>query len=165
MIRQFFKKNISNKKIDAMIKKYNIPKSYLSINRKTVANGVFIGLFFSMMPMPMQMLAVIFCTPLVTFNVPLSLTLVWISNPFSMPFIMYAQYLLGDFILGNEKSLNIELTLEWFQNNLDTIFTPLIVGALSTGLFLAFLGRFLILFLWKRSVHKERKEKTSQTKA
>lgn len=153
MIREFFKNRPNNKKIDAFLTKYNIPTAYLHINRKTVSNALFIGLFFAMMPMPFQMVAVLFCTTLLRFNVPLALMLVWISNPFSMPLIMYGQYLLGNWVLDLAAVESITLTLEWFENNLTKIFYPLFIGALITGLFLGVLGRFIVNYLWRRSVN------------
>ena len=162
MIRHFFKKQKPSKKVSALITKYKIPKAYLAINRKAVANATFIGLFLAMMPMPFQMIAALLSMPFVKFNVPLSLTLVWVSNPFTLPFILYGEYQLGIFILGNESLGDMVLTVAWFQNNIDTIFVPLFTGALIIGPVVATLGRYLILHLWRRSVHKERKSKNNQ---
>ena len=162
MIRKIFKKQKPNKKIAALIAKYKIPKAYLSVNRKSISNAMMIGMFFAMIPMPMQMLAVVFCVPFIKFNVPLSLTVVWITNPFTMPFIFYGEYLLGNIVLFREGVSEIILSVEWFQNNLDDIFVPLFVGALVAGLVLSFVSRYLVMHLWKRSVHKEKREKEYQ---
>lgn len=159
MIRKIFKKQKPNKKIAALIDKYKIPKSYLSVRRKTVANAFMIGMFFAMIPMPMQMLAVVFCVPFITFNVPLSLSIVWINNPFTMPFIFYGEYLLGNLLLNRDGVTEVKLTLTWFQNNFDAIFVPLYFGALVAGVVLGFVSRYLVLHLWKRSVYKERRDK------
>ncbi|MCK5854605.1 MAG: DUF2062 domain-containing protein, partial [Sulfurovaceae bacterium] len=59
MIRQLFKNKTPNVKLNAFIKKYNIPREYLSINRKSISLGIFIGIFWGFVPMPMQMLAVL----------------------------------------------------------------------------------------------------------
>ena len=163
MIRKLFKKQKPNKRITALIAKYKIPKAYLSVNRKTIANAMMIGMFFAMIPMPMQMLAVVLCVPFIKFNVPLSLTVVWITNPFTMPFIFYGEYLLGNLVLFREGITDITLSIEWFQNNLDVIFVPLFVGALVAGLTLGFASRYLVMHLWKRSVHKEKWEKANRS--
>ena len=63
MIRRIFKKKQTNGKIDKFIKKYKIPREYLSINRKSISRGIFVGLFWAFVPMPMQMLAVLAMTP------------------------------------------------------------------------------------------------------
>ncbi len=161
MIREFFKTRRTNKKIDAFLSRYKIPTSYLHINRKNVANAMFVGLFFSMMPMPFQMVAVIFCMTLIKFNVPLALMLVWISNPLSMPFIMYGQYLLGNWVLDLEAIETIRLTIEWFENNLVKVFYPLFVGALISGIALGIIGKISVNYLWRHSIKKERAQKSS----
>ena len=76
MIRRVFKKKPSNGKLDQFIKKYKIPREYLSINRKAIAKGVGIGLFWGFIPMPMQMLAVVAMTPFFKFNVPIAISMV-----------------------------------------------------------------------------------------
>ena len=161
MIRKLFKNRKPNAKIHALVGKYNIPKHYLSINRKMVANAMLVGLFFAMIPMPMQMLAVILTLGIVKFNVPLAVSLVWISNPLTMPFIFYGEYTLGNLFLAQED-IHMKMTIEWFQNNLESIFMPLYLGALITALVLGFGSRYLVNQLWKRSVKKEQRNKESK---
>jgi uncharacterized protein (DUF2062 family) len=160
MIRKVFKKKSSGEsKIDAFLEKYKLPKAYLSINRKMVTRGVGIGLFWGFIPMPMQMLAVMATTPFVRFNVPIAISMVWLSNPFTMPPMYYMEYLTGNFLLGKEGIENIELTMEWFSANIGDIFVPLYVGTafysiVVTGLIYIFLNR-----LWIRSVYNEKEER------
>lgn len=164
MIRKVFRKRKPNPKIDAIIKKYKIPREYLSINKKSVANAMMVGLFFAMIPMPMQMVAVVLCVPFLKFNVPLGVSLVWITNPITMPVIFYGEYLLGNLLLFREGIDDVALTLEWFQDNLDDIFLPMYLGAFVTAITLALGSRYLLLHLWKRSVHQEKRDKKRQLK-
>ena len=145
MIRQIFKKKQTNNKIKDFIKKYKIPREYLSINRKSISRGVFIGLFWGFIPMPMQMLAVLSVTPFIKFNVPIAISMVWLSNPITMPFMYYMEYQTGNFLLGNEGLENIELTLDWFSNNWSKIITPLYVGTVPYSLGVSTLLYFIIL--------------------
>lgn len=156
MIRKVFKKRKQNEKIDALIKKYKIPREYLSINRKTVANAMLVGVFFAMIPMPMQMLAVVLCVPFLKFNVPLGISLVWITNPFTMPVIFYSEYLLGNFILFRDGIHDVQITMAWFQENLDDIFLPLYLGAVVLAITLSLSAYYLVHHLWKRSVHSQK---------
>jgi len=160
MIRKVFKKKQSNSKIKDFISKYKIPREYLSINRKAISRGVLIGLFWGFIPMPMQMLAVLAITPFVKFNVPIAITMVWLSNPVTMPFMYYMEYQTGNFLLGNESLNNIELTLDWFSINWDKIIIPLYIGTIPYSLGVSTLIYFMINKLWIDSVHKE----TSQRK-
>lgn len=160
MIRKVFKKKPSGKgKIDAFLEKYKLPKAYLSVNRKMITRGVAIGLFWGFIPMPMQMLAVMATTPLLRFNVPIAISMVWLSNPFTMPPMYYVEYLTGNFILGYEGIEGIELTMEWFSENFDDILVPLYVGTAFYSIIVTSLVYVLLNRLWIRSVHSEKHER------
>lgn len=160
MIRKVFKKKPSGRnKIDAFLEKYNLPKAYLAVNRRMITRGVAVGLFWGFIPMPMQMLAVMATVPFIRFNVPIAISMVWLSNPFTMPPMYYMEYITGNFILGREGIEDIELTMSWFTENFDDILVPLYVGTafysiVVTGIIYVVLNR-----LWVRSVHSEKKER------
>ncbi len=156
MIRKLFKKNSKKTKLDAFIKKYKIPREYLSVNRKSITRGLLVGIFWGFIPMPMQMLAVVFTTPLLKFNVPIAIATVWLSNPVTMPFMYYMEYLTGSFLL-NTASLHVELTMEWFTSHLDDIFVPLYVGAMFYSIFISVIVYYSINWLWIKSVHQEKR--------
>jgi len=159
MIRKVFKKNKSNPKLDAIMQKYNIPRELLSINRKMVSRAILVGLFIAFIPMPMQMLAVILIAPFFRFNVPIGVSLVWITNPFTMPFIYYIEYMTGNFLLMQEGVNNMQLTLDWFKNNIADIFIPLYVGTLFYAVIFSVGGFYLANWLWITSVTKEKNNK------
>jgi len=156
MIRKIFKKKKENGKIKAFIQKYKIPREYLSINRKSISRGVLIGLFWGFIPMPMQMAAVLAVTPFVRFNVPIAISMVWLSNPITMPFMYYMEYQTGNLLLGSEELDNIELTLTWFSDNWDKIILPLYVGTIPYSIGVSLLIYFIINKLWIDSVRKEK---------
>jgi len=163
MIRKVFrkKKNTGGKqsKIDAFLEKYNLPKDYLGINRRSVTRGIGIGLFWGFIPMPMQMAAVLATTPFIRFNVPIALSMVWLSNPVTMPPMYYMEYLTGNFLLGQEGIQNVELTVEWFKNNIGDIFVPLYVGTAFYSIVVSGLIYLGLNWLWIHSVRKEKSEK------
>lgn len=159
MIRKALKKRKSNKKINHIINKYKIPRVYLSINRKSISKGVFIGLLIAFIPMPMQMLAVIMFTPFFTFNVPIAISMVWITNPITMPFMYYLEYKTGLLLLNKESLTNIELTLSWFSKNWDSIVLPLYIGTIPYSVIIPPLIYLLINKLWIASVKKEQNNK------
>ena len=156
MIRKLFKRKQSNGKIKKFINKYKIPREYLSVNRKSISRGVLIGLFWAFIPMPMQMLAVLTLTPFIKFNVPIAISMVWLSNPLTMPFMYYIEYLTGNFLLGNESLNNIELTLDWFSNHWDKIIIPLYIGTIPYAIGVSSIIYFLINKLWIDSVKNEK---------
>ena len=159
MIRKAFKKKSSGSKLDKFIEKYHLPREYLSINRKSVSRGVLVGLFWGFIPMPMQMVAVMAMTPFLRFNVPVAISMVWLSNPFTMPPMYYMEYLTGNLILGREGLSDIDLTMEWFSENWDAIVVQLYTGTVFYSIVVSSLVYFLINRLWIYSVRKEKSEK------
>jgi len=158
MIRKVFKKNKRSTKIDKFLRNYNIPREHLSVNRKSITRAIFVGLFIGLIPMPFQMLVVVFAGIFVIFNVPLAISLVWLSNPITMPFMYYIEYKTGSFLLGY-STLNVELSVEWFQNHLSEIFLPLYVGTLFYSVTLSFLAYYSVNWLWIYSVNKQKQAK------
>jgi len=164
MVRKVFKKTRKMSKLDALIEKYNIPREFLSINRRTVSKAVAIGAFVAVIPMPMQMLLIVFLLPLFRFNAPIGFLMVWLSNPLTMPFIYYIEYLTGNALLMNNNALEVELTIKWFEENIGNIFIPLYVGTFFYAIILSTSLYFLINYLWIKSVHKEKHSKRSKKK-
>jgi uncharacterized protein (DUF2062 family) len=164
MIRRVLKRKKNSGKLDEFIKKYNIPREYLSVNRKSISRGIFIGLLIGFIPMPMQMLAVLAFIPFFKFNVPIAISMVWLSNPITMPFMYYMEYQTGNFLLGKEELDNIELTLDWFSSNWDSIVLPLYVGTIPYSLFVSLIIYYIINLLWIRSVRQEKSERFKRLK-
>ena len=165
MIRKVFKKKKSNSKLDAIIAKYKIPREYLSVNRHSVSKAILVGLFFAMIPMPMQMLAVILMVPFIKFNVPIGVSLVWITNPVTMPFIFYGEFLVGNLLTFSSVTHDIDFivelfTMNWFSSEflskLMEIIVPMYIGALFCAIVFSISGYYLIRYLWWRSVHQEK---------
>ncbi len=163
MVRRTLKKTTQHKKITDFLKKYKIPREYFAANRKMISRGVLIGLFIAFIPMPMQMAAVVAVTPFIRFNVPIAIAMCWLSNPITMPPMYYMEYLTGSFILGMEPE-PVQMTLEWFKDNLSKIFIPLYVGTAFYSVFGSITAYYLVNWLWKLSVHKEKKKKTAKRK-
>ena len=160
MVRKVFKKNKPrHPKIEAFIQKYKIPREFLSINRKSVTKALLVGIFIAFIPMPFQMLAVLAVSPFIRFNIPIAISMVWLSNPFTMPPMYYMEYLTGCKLLGIEPLHGIEMTVDWFKENIDKIFVPLYVGTFFYSATVAPAVYFIVNWLWIHSVHRERKSR------
>jgi len=155
MLRKTLKKTSKHEKLKSFIKKYKIPPEYLSTNRKMVSKAVFFGLFIAFIPMPMQMAAVLALMPFVKFNIPIALAMCWLSNPFTMPPMYYMEYLTGAFFLGSEIA-PVEMTLDWFSQNLDNIFIPLYFGTFFYSIVGSSLGYWAINYFWRSSVERDK---------
>ena len=157
MIRKTLKKTSRSQKLKAFIQKSKVPPEFLAANRKMISRGVFLGLFIAFIPMPMQMAAVLLFMPLFRFNVPIALAMCWITNPFTMPPMYFVEYHTGAFLLGMETQA-VELTLDWFSNNLDAIFIPLYFGATLFSVVGSLSGYWAVNHFWKSSVHKDKQK-------
>ena len=65
------------------------------------------------LPLPFQMFIAAFIAFYANANLPISVGLVWISNPLTIPPLFYGTYLLGAWMLDTPTAeLEIELSLE-----------------------------------------------------
>jgi uncharacterized protein (DUF2062 family) len=110
--------------------------------RDTVAMGLAIGMFFSMiLVLPLQMLFAAVLTMRVRANVPFAMAACWISNAFTFVPMGLVQIALGDWL---RKTLHIKVPV--FEN-IETTYmdlhfnaASLILGMLVSGLIMALLS-------------------------
>ncbi len=109
--------------------------------------------------MPCQMLAVVLTTPFIKFNVPIAISMVWLSNPITMPFMYYMEYKTGLLLLGSDGVGSAELTLNWFSENWGDIIVPLYIGTIPYSTIVAPIVAIIVNLLWIESVRKRAKRK------
>jgi uncharacterized protein (DUF2062 family) len=125
-------------------------------NRRSVSKGFAVGLFFAFVPVPFQMFLAAGIAIIVHANLPLSITLVWITNPFTMPAIFYFCYVTGAWALGVPPgSFNFEASWQWIVDSISTIGPAFILGCAILAMAFSLLGYFSIQVLWRYSVLKE----------
>lgn len=138
------------------------------LNRYSVATACSVGIFCAFIPIPFQMVLAAAIAIVVRSNLPISVALVWITNPLTMPPIFYFAYRVGALILNTElKRFNFELSIEWLSNSFKTIGMPFLLGCLVCGVIGAVLSNIIIRILWRYSVSKnwnERRLKRKQKK-
>jgi len=138
------------------------------INRYSASMAFFIGLFVAFMPIPGQMVLAALLAVLTRCNLPLSVGLVWITNPLTMPGIFYLSYKVGAMIIDVPlQDIQFELSFHWLTNSLTTIWRPFLLGCLICGLFFGSMGYFTISMLWRWRVAyrwRERKHKRAAEK-
>lgn len=74
--------------------------------RDTVATGLAIGLFFSMMLMPFQMVPAALLAMMFRANVPFAMAACWITNPVTAGPAFFGQFVLGDWM---RKTLGVPM--------------------------------------------------------
>ena len=109
-----------------------------------------------------QMIPAAYCAVLFRANLPLSVAGVWISNPITMPAMMYIGYLFGNYILGLDPVYEeFKLSSDWIFSAFGNIWEPLLVGTLIIGIVSSILGYFIMHLLWRlyayNRLHKSKK--------
>ena len=126
------------------------------LSRHTTAKAFGIGLYCAMLPVPGQMIISVALAIVFTANVPLSFSLIFITNPLTMPAIYYAAYKLGAWVLGKEPlDIEFEASWTWFVQSLDDIWWPLLVGSQLMGVILGVLGYWMIDTMWRNAVRRK----------
>jgi uncharacterized protein (DUF2062 family) len=123
------------------------------VNRHSVSLAVFIGLFCAFVPVPAQMLLAALGAIWLNANLPISVGLVWISNPVTMGPMFYFAYKLGAWLLGVEASMdNFSWNFNWFLDNAPRIGYPFLLGCLICSWVSAVSGYVLAQLLWRTRI-------------
>ena len=127
------------------------------LNRRSARGAFAVGLFFAFIPVPFQMVLAAATAIVFRVNLPISATLVWLTNPLTMPPIFYGSYLVGTLVLNQpEQHFAFELNWAWFEQSIETIGPAFLVGSLVCASIASIIGYFGIDILWRRSVVKAR---------
>jgi len=130
------------------------------LNRRSVSGAFAAGLFWSMVPMPFQMIPAAASAILFRVNMPISVALVWITNPFTMTPIYYFTYLVGVWLLDQKASVTeFELSSDWISQSLGLIWEPLLLGSLFVGTILSITGYTLMRLIWRWHVVKKHRQR------
>lgn len=124
------------------------------LNRWSVSSAFLVGIFVCFLPVPGQMVLAAFGALWFRSNLPISVALVWISNPITMPPLFYACYRLGMWILGTTpRHFHFELSIEWITSELGYLLPPLLLGSLICAGIFSGLSYLLINQLWRWHVN------------
>lgn len=136
------------------------------LNRRSASGAVFWGLFCAFLPMPLQMIPAALGVLAFRINLPLTILLVWLTNPLTWLPCMYIAYEVGSWVTG-AASLNFEevrLVLErvsaLFTVGLDRTTTPgdgslnmylrtFLIGSLMVGTTLGTTGYVMMRLYWR----------------
>jgi len=120
------------------------------LNRHSVSRAMAIGLFWAMIPIPMQMLAAAACALPARANLPIAVGLVWLTNPLTMPPVFYCNYKVGTWLMDTPASpMPMELSLAWIRQMLDSHWQPLFLGSFVVAIVLAVLGYAATQAYWR----------------
>lgn len=130
------------------------------LNRKSVSSAFAVGFFFMWVPLPFQMALAAGTAIFIRSNLPISVALVWISNPVTMPPFFYFAYKLGVLLLGTpEIQFSFEPSMEWLSNEMSVIWKPFIFGCFILGVISSVTGFVGIRLLWRLHIVNYMKQK------
>lgn len=120
------------------------------LNRHSVARGMAVGLFAAFLPIPAQMLVAAALAVVVRGNMPIAVSLVWLTNPITMPAVFFCTYQAGAWLMDvPARQLPDELTWEWISGELSTLWQPFLLGSVVVGLVLGVIAYFGVMMYWR----------------
>lgn len=138
----------------------------LHLNRHSVSTAFFIGLFCACLPVPGQTFVVTALALVFRCNLPLSLVLIWVSNPLTIPPMILGLHKLGQWMLGHDAAASaIHFNWQWLSENLDDVYLPMLLAGITCGLIFGGIGYLTVRILWRWKVIKSweaRKQKRLQ---
>lgn len=130
------------------------------MNRKSVSMAFLVGLFTMWVPLPSQMFIAAGAAIVLRCNLPLSVALVWITNPLTMGPMFYFAYIAGAWMLGLPANhIAFEITFEWISAQMNAIWRPLLLGCFTLGTISGLTGFILMRLLWRLHIVQYIKEK------
>lgn len=130
------------------------------MNRKSVSMAFLVGLFFMWVPLPSQMFLAAGAAIVLRCNLPISVALVWITNPVTMPPMFYFAYKLGAFMLGlPANNIQFEASFEWIQQEMEAIWQPFLLGCFTLSTVSGIVGFLSIRLLWRLHIVQYIKQK------
>ena len=128
----------------------------LHLNRRSVSGAFFVGFFMAFVPLPSQMIFAAGAAIWLRVNLPVSVGLVWVTNPITMPPIFYFAYKVGAWSLNVPVTRwNFELSWHWLATELAAKWEPFLLGCLISGIVAGISGFLLIRLVWRINVKRQ----------
>jgi len=120
------------------------------LNRRSVAGGVAVGLFVSWVPVPLQMLFAAVLAAVLRVHVPVSVVMVWFTNPLTFAPLLYAAWRSGSMILGEPVLAEpLNFSPHSILSSAGQAWPTLLTGMLFCASVSAVLGFGVTLLLWR----------------
>ncbi len=151
----------ANKNLSFLGDKLHDPNLW-HLNRRSVSAAFAIGLFAAWIPTPGQMAIAAIIALYFRANLPISVALVWITNPLTMPPMFYFAYWLGLKLLNQTEPADFEFSIDSIMASLGDIGGPFLTGCAVLGILSAILGYFGIRLFWRWHVVSQWQKRTSK---
>ena len=125
------------------------------LNRRSVSLAIFWGILIAFLPFPGHTPAAAIIALLLRCNLPLTIAVVWLNNPVTLPIILFVVYELGRFVLQVEPVSSLEFSWHWLVSQFALIWRPILLGSLICGLLLGTAGYFIANYMWRLNVKRK----------
>ena len=133
------------------------------LNRRSVAGGVAVGLFVSWIPIPLQMLLAAVIAAVLRVHVPVSVVMVWFTNPLTFAPLLYAAWRSGSMILGKPVLAEpLTFSTSSILVSAGHAWPMLLTGMLFCASVSAVLGFCITLLVWR--IHAIRRWNTRRAR-
>lgn len=130
------------------------------LNRRSVSKAVAIGFFCMWLPIPFQMVVAALFAVLFIANLPISVLLVFITNPITIPPMFFLAYQIGAALLGiPSEPLTFEFSADWLKETLLKSWAPLLLGSILLATVSSILGYILVRILWRLHIIQRWKDR------
>ncbi len=132
-------------------------------NRHSVAGAFAVGMFCMWIPFPPQTLMAASIAVLIRVNLPISVALVYVTNPITIPPLFYLAYQFGGWLLGeNLQNIDFSLTAEWFQTTFMLIWPSMLLGCMIFAAASAVIGYYGIHLFWRLHIVQQIKDRRAK---
>lgn len=130
------------------------------LTRRSVGNAFMVGLFCALLPIPFQMVLAAFGAWLLRCNLPLSIGLVWLTNPLTMPIIFYGNYRLGAWLLNTPaRHVPDRISTHWVAEQMMDILPILLFGSVVSAIVAGLASNVIVRLLWRWQVSRSWKRR------
>lgn len=132
------------------------------LNRRSVSKAVAIGFFCMWLPIPFQTLLAAFLAVVFIANLPISVLLVFITNPITIPPMFFIAYQTGASLLGMpSEPLTFEFSTGWMKEMFLNSWEPLLLGSLLLATITSLIGYILVRILWRLHIIQRWKDRNN----
>lgn len=119
-------------------------------SRRPTVRGLAVGMFCAFIPVPWQMILAAMGAAFLRCNMPVAVAMVWITNPITMPPILFISYQIGAWMLGMPPlDWDYHPSLEWFLKQIGELGWPILVGSLTVGSIASIATLFVADWIWQ----------------
>ena len=124
------------------------------LNRRSASGAFAVGLFIMYLPPLGQMFLAAAAAIKLRVNLPIAVSLVWVSNPITIPPMFYLAYVIGAALLGRQiRTFEPAFWLDW--HNWLSVVEPVLLGSLICATFCSIAGYLTIQILWRWSLMRQ----------